>query len=190
MTPSKRRTVLAVVLIGAFVGFFFAFRSALVPATHADHDHGLLSLDAGGHLDVKTRDGRGRNLVGAPGKVLVVQFVDPDDAAAPAELGELFAFQNSWKGDAGTEIVVLVKTDSFASLDAWLARSGLVPPVPASLMVDPEGETTRKFNCKRPLDTMFFGPDGKLASQARGRLDWTLDARRRIAEAGSGASIE
>jgi hypothetical protein len=190
VTPSKRRLVLAVVLVGAFAAFSLAFRSALVPATHADHDHGILNLDAGGHLDVETRDGKGRNLVGAPGKVLVVHFVDPEDGAAADELRELFAYQESQKGDAGTEFVVLVRTSSFASLDAWLAKNGLVPPVPASLAVDPEGETTLKFNSKRPLETMFFGPDGKLASQARGRLDWKLDARRRIAEAGSGASIE
>jgi len=190
MTPSKRRLVFAVVFVGAFVGLFLAYRSALVPATHADHDHGLLNIDAGGHLEVETRDGKGRNLVGAPGKVLVVHFVDPEDGAAAGELGDLFAFQASLGPDARTEIVVLVKADSFAALDAWLAKNGLVPPVPASLMVDPEGKTTQKFNSKRPLETMFFGPDGKLASQARGRLDWKLDARRRVAEAGAGASIE
>lgn len=190
MTPSRRRLVLAVVFVGAFAGFFFAYRSALVPATHADHDHGILNLDAGGHLDVETRDGKGRNLVGAPGKVLVVQFIDPGDGAAADELRELFAYQAGQKLDVASEIVVLVKTESFSALDAWLAGNGLVPPVPASLVVDPEGKTTLKFNSKRPLETMFFGPDGKLASQARGRLDWKLDARRRIAEAGSGASIE
>ena len=190
MTPSKRRLVFAAVFVGAFAGFFFAFRSALVPATHADHDHGLLNIDAGGHLDVQTRDGKGRNLVGAPGKVLVVHFADPEEGAAAAELRGLFAYQEAWKQEKGSEIVVVVKTASFATLDAWLASNGLVPPVPASLTVDPEGETTKKFNSKRPLETMFFGPDGKLASQARGRLDWKLDARRRVAEAGSGASIE
>ena len=190
MTPSKRRTVLAVVLVAAFAGFFLAYRAALVPATHADHDHGLLSLDAGGHLDVETRDGKGRNLVGAPGKVLVVHFVDPSDPAAAEELRSLFTFQESVKGDPRTEVVVLAKAATFAELDAWLAKNGLVPPVPASLTVDPEGETTHKFNSKRPLETMFFGPGGKLASQARGRLDWSLDARRRVAEAAGGASIE
>jgi hypothetical protein len=190
MTPSKRRIVFGVVLVGAFAGFFLAYRSSLVPATHADHDHGILNLDAGGHLDVETRDGKGRNLVGAPGKVLVVHFVDPDDGAAVDELRSLFDLQGSLGQDAGTEIVILMKTESFAALDSWLAKNGLVPPVPASLTVDPEGKTTLKFNNKRPLETMFFGPDGKLASQARGRLDWTLDARRRIAEAAGGASIE
>ena len=189
MTPKKRRTVLAVVLVCACAGFLFAFRSALVPATHADHDHGILSLDAGGFLEVETRDGKGRNLVGAPGKVLVVTFVDPADPAAADELRGLFAFQSSGGADAEAEVVVLVKTPSFAELDAWLARNGLVPPVPASLTVDPEGKTTLKFNNRRPLETMLFGPDGKLATQARGRLDWALEGPRRIAEAASGASI-
>lgn len=190
MTPSKRRLVFAAVFAGAFAGFFFAFRSALVPATHADHDHGILNLDAGGYLDVGTRDGKSRNLVGAPGKVLVVQFLDPEDGAAAAELRELFAYQEAWKREATSEIVVVVKTATFAALDAWLAANGLVPPVPASLTIDPDGETTQKFNSKRPLETMFFGPDGKLASQARGRLDWSRDARPRIVEAAGGASIE
>ena len=95
MTPSKRRLVFAVVFVGAFAGLFFAYRSALVPATHADHDHGILNLDAGGYLEVETRDGKGRNLVGAPGKVLVVHFVDPEDGAAADELRSLFAFQGA-----------------------------------------------------------------------------------------------
>lgn len=190
MTPSRRRTVLALALLGAFAGFVLAYRSALVPATHADHDHGILNLDAGGHLDVETRDGKGRNLVGAPGKVLVLHFVDPTDPAAAEEMRDLFAFQSATGPDPRTEIVVLVKAATFADLDAWLATNGLVPPVPASLVVDPEGTTTQRLNCKRPLETMFFGPGGKLASQARGRLDWTLGARQRIAEAGAGATIE
>jgi hypothetical protein len=189
VTPSKRRLVLAAVLVGAFAGAFFAFRSALVPATHADHDHGILNLDAGGYLEVETRDGRGRNLVGAPGKVLVVTFVDPADPSAADELRRLFAFQESRKGDTEAEVVVLVKTASFESLDAWLAGNGLVPPVPASLTVDPEGRTTLKFNNRRPVETMLFGPDGKLASQARGRLDWALDAPSRIAAAAAGEGI-
>ncbi len=189
MTPSRRRLVLAVVLVGAFAGFFLAFRSALVPATHADHDHGILNLDAGGRLEVLLRTGKTRNLVGAPGKVLVVCFVDPADEAAAEELRGLFAFQASRKEDPEAEVVVLVATPSFASLDAWLAGNGLVPPVPGSLTVDPEGKTTLRFNNRRPLETMFFGPDGKLASQARGRLDWRLDAARRIAAAAAGEGI-
>ena len=128
MTPSRRRTVLALALLGAFAGFVLAYRSALVPATHADHDHGILNLDAGGHLDVETRDGKGRNLVGAPGKVLVLHFADPADAGAADELRELFAFQAASRGDAGTEIVVLVKTASFADLDAWLAQFNSARP--------------------------------------------------------------
>jgi hypothetical protein len=189
VTPSKRRLVLAVALVAAFAAFFLAFRTALVPATHADHDHGILNLDAGGYLEVETRDGRGRNLVGAPGKVLAVVFVDPADPAAAEELRALFAFQASGAAGAEAEVVVLAKVPSFAALDAWLAQNGLVPPAPASLTVDPEGKTTLKFNNRRPVETMFFGPDGKLASQARGRLDWALEARQRIAAAAAGEGI-
>lgn len=189
MTPRKRRLVLAVVLVGAFAGAFLAYRAALVPATHADHDHGILNLDAGGRLDVLLRNGKKRNLVGAPGKVLVVHFADLEDAAAADELRGLFAFQETRKGDGEAEVVVLAKAGSFAQLDAWLSKNGLVPPVPASLTVDPEGRTTLRFNNRRPLETMFFGPDGKLASQARGRLDWTLDAPRRVAAAAAGEGI-
>jgi len=191
VTPSKRRLVLGLVLLGAFAGFFFAFRTALVPATHADHDHGILNLDAGGYLEVETRGGKTRNLVGAPGKVLVVHFVDPvGDAGAAEDLRALFAFEEATRGATDAEVLVLVKTPSFASLDAWLAQQGLVPPVPDSFVVDPDGVTTKKFNAKHPLETMFFGPDGKLASQSRGRLDWTLEARSRIAAAASGETIE
>lgn len=189
MTPSRRRLVLAVVLAGAFAGAFLAYQASLVPATHADHDHGILNLDAGGRLEVLLRSGKKRNLVGAPGKVLVVHFADLADPAAADELRSLFAFQQAAPPGPEAEVVVLAKAASFAELDAWLARNGLVPPVPASLTVDPGGRTTLRFNNRRPIETMFFGPDGKLASQPRGRMDWTLDAPRRIAGAAAGEGI-
>jgi hypothetical protein len=190
MTPSRRRLALGGALLVAAGLFAWAFWASMVPATHADHDHGILSLDAGGRLMVGSRDGSSRNLVGRPGKVLIIHFFSPEAPGAAAELAGLFAAQQRLKADPGVEFVLLAEAQDFASLDKWLAANQLVPPDPGTLYLDPDGETTKKLNCKRPLETMFYNPAGKLASQARGPEDWSGDAFARIQQARGGGTIE
>ncbi len=189
MTALKRRLLLGALVLGAALAGGWAYWVSLVPATHPDHDHGILNLDAGGRLIVRTRDGKKRNLVGRPGHVLVIHFFSPSAAGAADELSGLFRAQESLKGDP-VEFVLIARAPDFGLLDRWLADKKLVPPVPQSLVLDPDGDTTQKLNCKRPLETMIFNPEGKLASQARGTFDWAGEAPARIAEARAGATIE
>lgn len=190
MTPTRRRLALGGGLAAAALLFGLAYRASLVPATHPDHDHGILNLDAGGRLLVEKRDGAERNLVGRPGKVLVVHFFAPAAPGAAEELSALFSAQEKLKADPGVDWVLIARAPDFASLDRWLAENRLVPPAPGTLYIDPKGETTQKLNCKRPLDTMFFNPDGKLASQSRGMTDWAGIGPARIGEARGGTTIE
>ncbi len=89
------------------------------------------------------------------------------------------------------EFVLIAQEPDFRTLDSWLVENRLEPPNPDALVLDPDGETTRKLNCKRPLETMFFGSDGKLSSQSRGVCDWGGgDAEARVARARSGTTIE
>ncbi|MEO8586322.1 MAG: hypothetical protein ABI584_09200 [Acidobacteriota bacterium] len=190
MTPTRRRTFLlgAIALFAA--AFAWAYWLSLVPATHADHDHGMLNLDGGGHLNVLTRDGKKRNLVGRPGKTLVVHFFSTSAEGAAPELAGIFRTQDEMKADAGMEFVLIAHDPDFQTLDAWLKEKGLVSPLPATIVLDPDGDVTSKINSKRPLETMFFTADGKLSSQARGRLEWPDGALGHIAKARSGEAIE
>ncbi len=190
MTPTQRRLALGGGFAAAALLFVFAWRASLVPATHPDHDHGILNLDAGGRLMIVRRDGSERNLVGRPGKVLVVHFFSLSAPEAAGELAALFATQETLKADHGVDWVLLARDTDFVSLDRWLGEKKLVPTVPESLYVDAGGDTTKKLNCKRPLDTMFFNPEGKLASQSRGPANWALEASSRIDQARGGATIE
>lgn len=190
MTPSRRRTYLFGTFVLFAVAFALAYWRSLVPATHPDHDHGMLSLDGGGHLNVLTRDGKTRNLVGRPGKTLVIHFFSTSAEGAASELAGIFQTQEELKADAGVEFVLLAQDRDFQTLDAWLKGKGLTPPRPATLVLDPEGDVTGKINSKRPLETMFFSADGKLSSQARGRLEWPDGAAGHIAKARSGEAIE
>jgi hypothetical protein len=188
VTITQRRLVLGGLIAAAVVGAASAYYFSLVPATHADHDHGILNLDAGGRLLVTARSGKTRNLVGAPGRVLVIHFFSAAAPGAAEELSGLFAFERATKD---TEFVLIAKEPDFRTLDSWLAQNRLEPPDPDALVLDPDGETTRKLNCKRPLETMFFGADGKLSSQSRGVCDWGGgDAEARVARAKSGTTIE
>ena len=190
MTPSRRRTVLVAAIALFGVTFAWAYWRSLVPATHADHDHGMLSLDGGGHLNVRTRDGKTRNLVGRPGKTLVIHFFSTSAEGAAPELGGIFRTQDEMKADPGLEFVLIAHDRDFATLDAWLKEKGLTPPQPLTIVLDPDGDVTSKINSKRPLETMFFSADGKLSSQARGRLEWPEGALGHIAKARTGEAIE
>ena len=190
MTPSRRRTVLFTAIAAFGAAFAWAYWLSLVPATHSDHDHGMLSLDGGGHLNVKTRDGKTRNLVGRPGKTLVIHFFSTSVEGAASELGGIFRTQEELKADAGLEFVLIAHDRDFATLDAWLKEKGLTPPQPATLVLDPDGDVTGKINSKRPLETMFFNAEGKLSSQARGRLEWPDGAMGHLARARGGETIE
>lgn len=190
MTPSQRRIALGGGFAAAALLFVFAWRASLVPASHPDHDHGMLNLDAGGRLMVVRRDGSERNLVGRPGKVMIVHFFSTDAPGAAAELSALFGAQERLKADRGIDWVLIARNTDFAALDSWLLAGRLAPPLPETLYVDPKGDTTKKLNCKRPVETMFYNPEGKLASQSRGPENWELEASGRIDQARGGATIE
>ena len=190
MTPSRRRVFLFGALALFAAGFAWAYWLSLVPATHPDHDHGILNLDAGGRLNVTTREGKTRNLVGRPGKALVVHFFSTSAPGAAEELGGIFRLQEEMKGDPGVEFVLIAHDPDFATLDEWLKQKGLAAPAPATLVLDPTGDTTQKLNSKRPLETMFFTAEGKLSSQARGALQWPDGAMGHLARARGGEAIE
>jgi len=185
---SRRLLFLGLFAVAAGLGAW-AYWLSLVPATHADHDHGILNLDAGGRLIAVARDGSKRNLVGKPGHVLVIHFFSTGAPDAAGELADLFAVQGAMKGDRAVEFLLLAKEPDFATVDAWLKARGLTLPVAGNLYIDPTGDTTQKLNSKRPVETMIFGPEGKLSSQARGRMDWGT-AQGRIASARGGETIE
>jgi len=190
MTPRQRRLTLGGGFLFAALLFAFSWRASLVPASHPDHDHGMLNLDAGGRLMVSRRDGSERNLVGRPGKVMIVHFLTPGAPGAPEELAALFDAQQKLKSDRGLDWVLIARKADFPTVDRWLSENRLVPPAPETLYADPTGDTSEKLGCKRPIETMFYGPEGKLASQTRGPANWELEASARIEQARGGGTIE
>ena len=80
------------IAVAALIGFEL-YRS-LTPATHTDHDHALENLDAGGFLRLQRADGSWRNMVGAPGKVLVLHWVSIVPGTSMQELASLQAGVN------------------------------------------------------------------------------------------------
>jgi hypothetical protein len=187
MTASQRRLVLGGIFAAAALAAGTAYYLSLVPATHPDHDHGIMNLDAGGRLVVTQRNGEKRNLVGAPGHTLVVHYFSTDVPGAATELAGLFAAQKRLPKDV--EFVVIAREPDFGKLDAWLKTNGLEPPVPDSLVLDPDGDTTSKMNAKRPIETMFFNAEGKLASQSRGPTSWD-SVESELQKARGGTTIE
>jgi hypothetical protein len=191
VTVTQRRLAVTGLIVAGALAASAAYYLSLVPATHPDHDHGILNIDAGGRLLVTQRNGKTRNLVGAPGHVLLLHFFSTKAPGAAEEMASLLAFQRGNPAAKDAELLLIAHDPDFATLDAWLQANKLEPSNPDSFVLDPDGETTRKLNSKRPLETMFFGADGKLSSQSRGVTDWGGGAAEaKIAQARAGTTIE
>ena len=97
MTPAQRnRLIIGTVLVAASIVIAVNMYHSMTPPTHADHDHAIASFDAGGFLWIRHVDGEKRNLVGRPGKVLVLHWFDPTAAnTGEQQRAARFAAQHS-----------------------------------------------------------------------------------------------
>lgn len=156
------------VIAAAAIGYEMYF--SLTPATHADHDHGLANLDAGGFLRVERPDGGKRNLVGRPGRVLVLHWFAPGSPAARDELPRLLEFVAAVRADQEVEVAAIATESDWAAARAFASEVGLPE---AMLYLDPQGRTADLFGVRRIPETLIYDPDGRLAWQARGPAPWT-----------------
>lgn len=179
MRPAVRNRLIigAVVVVGAAIIAVEMFYST-TPPRHADHDHAIATLDAGGFLRVIGPDGAKRNLVGRPGKVLVLHWFDPiaKDDAEPRRAARWAATVAT---DPVVEVLFIAEAPSREGLDAWAEAAG-VPT--GQLYVDLDGKTGELFGVRRLPETLIYDPAGVMAFQARGPASWS--------GAGIGAQVE
>jgi len=179
MSPAVRNRLIigAAVAVAAAVIAIQMFYST-TPPRHADHDHAIATLDAGGFLRVVAPDGSRRNLVGRPEKVLVLHWFDPT-AMDHSEQARAARWAASVAGDPGVEVLLIAQAPSREGLDVWAETAG----VPGELLyLDPDGKTGELFGVRRLPETLVYDPSGLLAFQARGSTSWSA--------AGIGAQVE
>ena len=170
MKPAVRnRLIIGAAIVAA--GIFLAVQMyySQTPARHADHDHAIAKIAAGGFLWVEAPDGDRRNLVGRPEKVLVLHWFDPT-AADFSEETAAAEFAASVSDDAMVEIVFVADAPSWEGIDVWAEAAG----VPTDrIYLDEKGKTGDLFGVRRLPETLIYDPTGLLAHQARGPMDWT-----------------
>jgi hypothetical protein len=178
----SRTVVPALFVVAGAVIFWDMYRSQTPPA-HADHDHAMASLDAGGFLWVERADGGQRNLVGRPGKVLVLHWFDPA-ASSGEEQAAAAAYARSVADDPGIEVALIAVAGSWRDLSSWADAAG----IPRSLLYLDTGRRTGEIMGVRRLpETVVYDPAGNLAHQTRGATEWSdrgLRARIEAARAG------
>jgi len=167
-TATRNQLIIGIVfvLVGAFIAYEMFY--AMTPPRHADHDHAMAKLDAGGFLWVEALNGDRRNLVGRPDKVLVLHWFDP--TANSVEQTEAARFAASISDDASVELVMVAQAPSWDGIEEWATRAE-VPK--AMLHLDRSGETGELLGIRRLPETLVYDPIGLLAHQARGSVDWT-----------------
>lgn len=165
----KQRSLFAIILVTAAAAIGWTMYRSLTPATHADHDHALESLDAGGFLRLERPDGSARNMVGRPGKVLVLHWFSLDSDAAIEKLPALVEYARSVGGDTGIEVVLIATGASWDAVHAFAEKLRLPREL---LYLDRKLETGSLFGVRRIPETLIYDPRGRLARQARGSVDW------------------
>ena len=139
------------------------------PARHADHDHAIAKIDAGGFLWVEGWDGERRNLVGRPEKVLILHWFSPT-AADHAEQMQAADFAASIASDPEVELLIIADAPSWEGLEEWAGATH----VPMELLyLDEKGKSADLFGVRRLPETLIYDPAGLLAHQARGPMSWS-----------------
>jgi len=156
--------VLAVIAVGGWT-----YYQRLVPAVHEDHDHALQNIAGGGFLRVERAEGGNRNLVGRPGRVLILHWFELGNPASMNELPALVDYMNSIAADRDIEVVMTAVGRKRKDVFEW-ARAHGVPT--ARLHVDPDRETSRLIGVRQIPETLIYDPEGRLAHQALGPMNW------------------
>lgn len=167
--PSRKLVSIAAIVLLAAIGGWTYFHN-LVPAVHQDHDHALENIAGGGFLRVERAEGGTRNLVGKPNRVLILHWFELGSAAGVSDLPGIVDFANQKSGDKDLEVVLVAMGQKRADMLAW-ARSHGMPT--ANLYVDPESKTAQLIGVRRVPETMIYDPEGHLAHQARGPMNWS-----------------
>ena len=183
--PAPFRKLIVLAAIGLLVGVGgWTYYQSLVPAIHPDHDHGLENIAGGGFLRVERAEGGTRNLVGRPGRVLVLHWFELGSPGAVSELPSLVDYSMQVAGDKDIEIVLIAMGKKRQEVLAWAQAHGVPTP---SLYVDPESRTAGLIGVRRSPETLIYDPEGRLAHQARGPMDWSDPAvRAQVAGLGAG----
>jgi hypothetical protein len=174
-TKTRNRWIIGVIVLVAGVVIGYQMYYSQTPPRHADHDHAISKLNAGGFLWVQAVDGSKRNLVGRPGRVLVLHWFDPTAASAREQTA---AAKFAAESPAGAEVVFIALAPSWEGLEEWAAEAEV--PID-SLYLDTKGKTANLCGVRRTPETLIYDPEGFLAHQARGPASWT--------QAGIGAQI-
>ena len=156
-----------VVLVVGYVAVQMYFSTT--PPRHADHDHAMASLDAGGFLRIESFGGERRNLVGRPGCVLVLHFFDPR-ISPTTDLAQAARFARSLAGDEGVEVLFVARGESWEGLEGRAKAIGIPTD---QLYLDKDGYTGDMLGVQRWPETLIYDPRGLLAYQAKGPVNWS-----------------
>jgi hypothetical protein len=175
---TRNRLIIGLVFVAAAALIGYQMYLSQTPPRHADHDHAIAKLNAGGFLWLERFGGGRRNLVGRPGKVLVLHWFDPT-APSSSEQRQAARFAATAANDPMVEVLFIAVAPSWEGLEAWAADAG-VPT--GSLYLDVKGKTMELCGVRRLPETLIYDPAGFLAHQARGPIGWSMS--------GVGAQIE
>jgi len=168
-TKTRNRLIIGVIVLVAALVIGYQMYYSQTPPRHADHDHAISKLNSGGFLWVEGSDGKRRNLVGRPDKVLVLHWFDPT-AETSSEQAQAARFVQTAANDQDLDVLFIALAPSWEGLEGWASEVG----IPRELLyLDAKGKTANLCGVRRLPETLIYDPAGFLAHQARGSINWT-----------------
>lgn len=168
-TKTRNRLIIggALLVAGVIVAYNMFF--SLTPPRHADHDHAISKLKAGGFLWIEAGDGKRRNLVGVPEKVLVLHWFDPESVDL-SEQTAAAGFAAKAGDDPMVEFLFIAQAPSWDTARTAANAAGIPDEL---LYLDLDAKTGDLCGVRRVPETLIFDPAGFLAHQARGPVSWS-----------------
>ena len=168
-TATRNRLVITAIFVIAGAAIAYQMFFSLTPPRHADHDHAIAALNAGGFLWLERPDGSRRNMVGRPEKVLILHWFDPA-AENTTEQTMAAQFAATVSGDPMIDILFVAQAPSWDGVEERAAEIGIPRE---KLYLDKKSKTGELFGVRRQPETLFYDPTGLLAHQARGPMSWS-----------------
>jgi hypothetical protein len=166
---TRNRLILGAAFVLAAGAISYQMYHSMTPARHADHDHAMATLDAGGFLWIEALSGDRRNLVGRPDKVIILHWFDPS-AGGSSEQVQAARYAAAVANDPLVEVLLIARAEERGVVESWAESSG----VPVDLLyLDDGGRTAELIGVRRFPESLIYDPAGRLAFQARGPMSWS-----------------
>ena len=168
-TAARNRLIIgaAIVVAAVFIGYQMYYSQT--PARHADHDHAIAKIDAGGFLWVENATA---NVAISSASRARCSCCTGSTRRRPAtrKRARPLRFAATVADDPMVDVLIIADAPSWEGLEAWAQTTGVPMDYPLPRR---KGQERRPLRCAASSRDSDLRPAGIMAHQARGPMSWS-----------------